>query len=79
MAKKGKIADPHADREAQRYDNPIPSREAILLLLREADRPLNHNQICEKNPTLFCPAPPRNTIPTNLQKKKTAEPSVRQK
>jgi len=48
MAKKGKIADPHAAREAQRYDNPIPSREAILELLRRADKPLNHNQICKK-------------------------------
>lgn len=45
MAKKGKIADPHAEREAARYENPIPSREAILALLTEADRPLNHNQI----------------------------------
>ena len=45
MAKKGKIADPHAEREAARYENPIPSREAILTLLTEADRPLNHNQI----------------------------------
>ena len=43
MAKKGKIADPHAQREAQRYENPIPSREAILELLRDADKPLNHN------------------------------------
>ncbi len=48
MAKKGKIADPHAQREAQRYENPIPSREAILELLRAADKPLNHNQICKK-------------------------------
>ena len=48
MAKKGKIADPHARREAQRYDNPIPSREAILELLTEADKPLNHNQICKQ-------------------------------
>jgi len=48
MAKKGKIADPHAQREAQRYDNPIPSREAILGLLRDADKPLNHGQICKK-------------------------------
>ncbi|MFT5710609.1 MAG: ribonuclease R [Halioglobus sp.] len=48
MAKKGKIGDPHAEREAQRYENPIPSREAILLLLREADGPLNHKQICEQ-------------------------------
>lgn len=28
-------ADPHAAREAQRYENPIPSREAILALLEE--------------------------------------------
>ena len=48
MAKKGKIADPHAQREAQRYENPIPSREAILELLRGADKPLNHNQICKR-------------------------------
>ncbi len=27
--------DPHAEREAQRYDQPIPSREAILALLEE--------------------------------------------
>jgi len=47
MAKKGKIADPHAAREAERYDNPIPSREAILQLLTDADKPLNHNQICK--------------------------------
>ena len=45
MAKKGKIADPHAAREAERYDNPIPSREAILALLGDADKPLNHNKI----------------------------------
>jgi len=29
------VVDPHADREAQRYDKPIPSREAILALLEE--------------------------------------------
>ena len=33
MTKKGKIADPHAAREAASYDNPIPSREVILELL----------------------------------------------
>jgi len=48
MTKKGKTADPHAQREAERYDNPIPSREAILQLLREVDKPLNHNKICKK-------------------------------
>jgi ribonuclease R len=29
------VVDPHAEREAQRYDQPIPSREAILALLDE--------------------------------------------
>ena len=48
MAKKGKLADPHAEREAARYDNPIPSREVILELLSEADEPLNHNQIARQ-------------------------------
>jgi ribonuclease R len=45
MARKGKTADPHAAREAARYDNPIPSREAILELLTEAEKPLSHNNI----------------------------------
>ncbi len=31
----GAARDPHAEREAQRYDRPIPSREAILGLLEE--------------------------------------------
>ena len=48
MAKKGKIADPHAAREAARYDNPIPSREVILELLNEAEKPLNHSKIAGK-------------------------------
>jgi ribonuclease R len=45
MAKKGKIADPHAAREAERYENPIPSREVILELLGDADKPLDHAEI----------------------------------
>lgn len=47
MAKKGKIADPHAAREAARYENPIPSREVILDLLTEAEQPLDHSRIAE--------------------------------
>jgi ribonuclease R len=47
MAKKGKIADPYAAREAQRYDNPIPSREVILDLLAEAEQPLDHADIAK--------------------------------
>lgn len=45
MAKKGKFADPHAQREASRYENPIPSREAILELLAAAEKPLKRSDI----------------------------------
>ncbi|HTT07921.1 MAG TPA: ribonuclease R [Gammaproteobacteria bacterium] len=38
-------ADPHAAREAARYDKPIPSREFILELLREAGVPRSAEQI----------------------------------
>ncbi|PLW81766.1 ribonuclease R [Kineobactrum sediminis] len=48
MTKKGTIADPHAEREAARYDNPIPSREVILELLGEADKPLSHAQLARR-------------------------------
>ena len=40
--------DPHAEREAAKYKNPIASRELILQLLGEADKPLNHQQICKR-------------------------------
>ena len=48
MAKKGVITDPHAEREAAKYDNPIPSREVILEVLRAAEKPLNHNKLSKK-------------------------------
>jgi len=48
MAKKGKIADPHAAREAARYENPIPSREVILDLLHSADSPLDQDGIAQR-------------------------------
>ncbi len=48
MAKKGKIADPHAAREASLYDNPIPSRELILEVLEGAKKPLNQKQLARK-------------------------------
>jgi ribonuclease R len=47
MAKKGKIADPYAAREAARYENPIPSREVILELLTDAEKPLDHQNIAK--------------------------------
>lgn len=45
MAKRPPDNDPHADREAKKYDQPIPSREFILDFLEQADGPLNRNQI----------------------------------
>ncbi|NQZ53837.1 MAG: ribonuclease R [Piscirickettsiaceae bacterium] len=40
-----KINDPHTSREADKYDNPIPSREFILELLKQNNRPLNRRSI----------------------------------
>ncbi|MEM1111656.1 MAG: ribonuclease R [Pseudomonadota bacterium] len=48
MAKRKKAADPHAAREASRYDKPIPSREFILDLLTQAGEPLQHAQIARE-------------------------------
>jgi len=39
--------DPHFQREAQKYDNPIPSREFILERLREQGAPLTQERIAE--------------------------------
>lgn len=43
----GAAPDPHADREAQRYARPIPSREAILALLDERGELLTEARIAE--------------------------------
>lgn len=37
--------DPHASREADKYDNPIPSREYIIELLENEQKPLRIKQI----------------------------------
>jgi ribonuclease R len=42
------IKDPFAQREAQKYANPIPSRELILQLIEQEGQPLNRQQIAEK-------------------------------
>ncbi|MET0506536.1 MAG: ribonuclease R [Luteibacter sp.] len=39
------VVDPHADREAQRYEKPIPSREAILALFEERGELLSEHDI----------------------------------
>ena len=40
--------DPHAQREAERYERPIASREAILHLLAAADGPLTAQMLAEQ-------------------------------
>nr|NIT85280.1 ribonuclease R [Nitrospinaceae bacterium]NIY18808.1 ribonuclease R [Nitrospinaceae bacterium] len=47
MSKRIPKKDPYQTREAQKYENPIPSREYIMLLLEESDKPLNRQQIAE--------------------------------
>ncbi|HEB94164.1 MAG TPA: ribonuclease R [Gammaproteobacteria bacterium] len=46
--RKKKMTDPHAEREARKYENPIPSRELILELLEEAGEPLIWQQVAER-------------------------------
>ena len=41
------IHDPRAAEEAQRYDNPVASREALLILLERHNQPMTHAQVCE--------------------------------
>ena len=42
---KNKSVDPHSQREAEKYQRPIPSREFILSILGEADKPLNFRHL----------------------------------
>ena len=42
------LQDPHAQREAEKYENPIPSRELILQLIQESDKPLRRQQIAQQ-------------------------------
>ena len=44
MSKK-RSTDPHAQREAEKYENPIPSREFIMDMLDKAGEPLNREQV----------------------------------
>lgn len=39
------IKDPYAQREAEKYENPIPSREFIIKLIKELGNPLKRQQI----------------------------------
>ncbi|MFL0810404.1 MAG: ribonuclease R [Agarilytica sp.] len=46
--KKKKLHDPFADREAAKYQNPIPSRELISQVLEKASGPLTLERIAEQ-------------------------------
>lgn len=39
--------DPHADREADNYDNPVPSREFIIELFEKEQKPLRLKQVAQ--------------------------------
>ncbi|NOR81554.1 MAG: ribonuclease R [Methyloprofundus sp.] len=41
------IADPYAQREAEKYEQPIPSRELILQLIEKGGKPIKRWQIAE--------------------------------
>lgn len=45
MSKKKKIKDPFANREKEKYDSPIPSREYILAHLSECQAPRTYEQL----------------------------------
>ena len=47
MSRQKTPQDPHFSREAQKYDNPIPSREFIMELLAKADGPMEREQLAE--------------------------------
>lgn len=42
-----KKQDPHASREAEKYENPIPSREFILSVMEEIAEPVSYESLCE--------------------------------
>ncbi|QWF70597.1 ribonuclease R [Methylomonas paludis] len=42
------VEDPFAQREAEKYQNPIPSRELILQLIQQSGKPLRRQQIAER-------------------------------
>ncbi|WP_297769806.1 ribonuclease R [uncultured Alcanivorax sp.] len=45
MPPKKRYRDPHADREAENYENPVPSRELILEVLNDHGKPMEFEQI----------------------------------
>lgn len=48
VSRKKTPEDPYAQREAQKYENPIPSREFILQHLKERGAPATHDTLCQE-------------------------------
>lgn len=48
VSRNKKHKDPHAGREAQKYENPIQSREFILAHLKERGAPATHETLCSE-------------------------------
>ena len=48
MSKNWKDKDPNADVEAQKYDNPVPSRDFLLDFLRKWGAPIKHPYLCRE-------------------------------
>lgn len=48
VSRKKTDSDPHASREAEKYDNPIQSREFILEHLKERGAPATHETLCQE-------------------------------
>ncbi|MCG7201029.1 ribonuclease R [Marinobacter pelagius] len=48
VSRKKDKGDPHADREAQKYENPIQSREFILKHLKDRGAPATHETLCQE-------------------------------
>jgi ribonuclease R len=46
--KKNDLKDPHSQRESEKYDNPIPSREFILKHLAQRKGPASHPELCKE-------------------------------
>ena len=45
MSRRKTTKDPHAKREAEKYENPIVSREFILIYLNDLGRPASFAQL----------------------------------
>nr|WP_284246586.1 ribonuclease R [Thalassotalea insulae] len=42
------MKDPHRQREAQKYDNPVASRELLLEIIKNSSKPLTFKELCQQ-------------------------------